>query len=270
MKSLLSAILGACMTFLPQVSVSADIQSALAHPDRDSANQQRDEYRHPAETLSFFGINPDMTVIEIWPGRGWYTEVLAPWIKQGGGEFTAAAFPKDTGPEWRQNIQTRYDQWIAGDPERFDQVNVTVFSGPDNWKLGEDNSADAVLTFRNVHNWVKGGFADTVFDAMFAVLKPGGVLGLTDHRAEPGTDLETMNASGYLTEELVIELAQEAGFVFEEKSEINSNPKDTTNHPAGVWTLPPMLRLGDKDREKYLEIGESDRMTLRFRKPGIE
>lgn len=268
MKQLLTAVLSASIMLVPQISVSADMQSALAHPDRDSTNQQRDQYRHPAETLSFFGISPDMTVIEIWPGRGWYTEVLAPWIKQGNGELIAAGFVKDTGPDWRKNIQANYDNWLPQYPDRFDQVEVIEFGGPDNWKLGEDNSADAVLTFRNVHNWVKGGFADTVFDAMFAVLKPGGVLGLTDHRAKPGTDLDAMNASGYLTEELVIELAEEAGFVFEEKSEINSNPKDTADHPAGVWTLPPMLRLGDKDREKYLEIGESDRMTLRFRKPG--
>lgn len=267
MKKFMSVMLAACMTLAPQFSFAGNIQSALAHPDRDTGNQLRDQYRHPAETLSFFGISPDMTVIEIWPGRGWYTEVLAPWIKQGDGQLIAAGFVKDTGPDWRKNIQANYDTWLTQYPDRFDQVEVIEFGGPDNWRLGEDNSADAVLTFRNVHNWVKGGFADTVFDAMFAVLKPGGVLGLTDHRANSGTDLDTMNASGYLTEALVIELAEEAGFVFEEKSEINSNPKDTKNHPAGVWTLPPTLRLGDKDREKYLDIGESDRMTLRFRKP---
>lgn len=268
MKSLISVVLVCCFALAPQLSFASSIETALEHPDRDAANTLRDQYRHPSETLSFFGISPDMTVIEIWPGRGWYTEVLAPWIKQGDGQLTAAAFVKDTGPEWRQNIQAHYDSWLASDPDRFDKVEVIEFGGPDNWSLGEDNSADAVLTFRNVHNWVKGGFAETVFDAMFDVLKPGGVLGLTDHRADPGTNLDTMNSSGYLTEALVIELAEEAGFVLEEKSEINSNPKDAKNHPAGVWSLPPTLRLGEKDREKYLNIGESDRMTLRFRKPG--
>ncbi len=266
MKRMIPFFVSVCMALLPQLALSDDIQSTLAHPDRDLINKQRDTYRNPAETLAFFGIKPDMSVIEIWPGRGWYTEVIAPWIKQGDGDFIAAGFPEG-GPDWRQNIKADYEAWLARHPSRFDEVKVIAFGPPDNWQLGPDNSVDAVLTFRNVHNWVKGGFAEQVFTAMFDVLKPGGVLGLTDHRARPGTGLDTMNASGYLTEELVIEMAQEAGFVFEEKSEINSNPKDTTNHPAGVWTLPPMLRLGDKDREKYLSIGESDRMTLRFRKP---
>ncbi|WP_292440998.1 methyltransferase domain-containing protein [Methylophaga sp.] len=255
------------MTLVPQLGFSADIQSILQHPDRNASNALRDKYRHPAQTLSFFGIRADMSVIEIWPGKGWYTEVLAPWIKQGDGQFIAAGFPQDTGPEWRQNMQAEYESWLDRFPDRFNEVDVVEFGPPGNWRLGPDNSVDAVLTFRNVHNWVKGEYADRVFKAMFDVLKPGGILGLTDHRARPGADIDTMNASGYLTEQLVIDLARQAGFVLEEKSEINSNPKDSKNHPAGVWTLPPTLRMGEQENEKYLAIGESDRMTLRFRKP---
>ena len=267
MKRLIPVFVSVCMTLLPQITLSADIQTILDHPNRNLSNKQRDPYRNPAETLDFFGIKPDMSVIEIWPGRGWYTEILAPWIKQGDGDFIAAGFPEG-GPGWRQNIKAEYEAWLADHPDKFEEVEVIAFGPPDNWQLGPDNSVDVVLTFRNVHNWVKGGFAENVFNAMFDVLKPGGILGLTDHRADAGTSLETMNASGYLTEQLVIELAEEAGFVLEAKSEINSNPKDIKNYPAGVWTLPPTLRLGEQDKEKYLGIGESDRMTLRFRKPG--
>jgi predicted methyltransferase len=267
MKRLTYIFLSVTMTLVPQLGFSADIQSILQHPDRDAGNQLRDKYRNPAQTLSFFGISPDMTVIEIWPGRGWYTEVLAPWINQGGGQFIAAGFPKGTGPAWRQKMQSEYELWLDRYPDRFKNVDVVEFGPPDDWRLGPENSADTVLTFRNVHNWVKGDYAEKVFDAMFAVLKPGGLLGLTDHRANAGMDMETMQASGYLTEQTVIQLAQNAGFVLEDKSDINSNPKDTKNYPAGVWTLPPTLRLGEENRQKYLDIGESDRMTLRFRKP---
>jgi len=146
-------------------------------------------------------------------------------------------------------------------------VSVVEIGPPSYWSLGQDNSADTVLTFRNVHNWAKGGYAKEMFDAIYRVLKPGGILGITDHRAKPGTDIATMNKSGYVTEALVIKLAKEAGFVLEASSEINANPNDTKDHPKGVWTLPPMLRLGDQDRAKYIAIGESDRMTLKFKKP---
>jgi predicted methyltransferase len=266
MKRLIPIFVSVCLALLPQMTLSADIQTLLDHPDRKLSNKHRDQYRNPAETLDFFGIKPDMSVIEIWPGRGWYTEVLAPWIKQGNGDFIAAGFPEG-GPDWRQNIKAEYEAWLADHPDKFDEVKLIAFGPPDNWQLGPNNSADAVLTFRNVHNWVKGGFAENVFNAMFDVLKPGGILGVTDHRADSGTTLETMNTSGYLTEQLVIELAEQAGFVLEAKSEINSNPKDIKNYSAGVWTLPPTLRLSEQDKEKYLGIGESDRMTLRFRKP---
>ena len=243
------------------------LNQVIASEHRSAINKLRDKYRHPAQTLAFFGIKQDMTVIEVWPGKGWYTEILAPFLKQGGGQFIAAGFPQHTGPKWRQRMQYDYQQWLAKSPADFDQVKLIEFGPPSFWQLGRDNSADAVLTFRNVHNWVKGGYEKEMFTAFYRVLKPGGLLGVVDHRANSDTHLATMKQSGYLSEKLVVSLAEQAGFILEEKSEINANPLDSKHHPEGVWTLPPTLRLGNKNQQKYKAIGESDRMTLRFRKP---
>jgi len=241
--------------------------SAVIAEHRTANNKARDVYRNPGKTLAFFGIKSDMSVIEIWPGKGWYTEIIAPFIKAGDGQFIAAGFPKAVGPEWRKNMAKDYQQWLEQSPEQYDQVKLVELGPPSHWNIAPNDSVDAILTFRNVHNWLKGGYETEMFTAFFAALKPGGVLGVTDHRALPDTDLETMKNSGYLTEKLVIDLAEQVGFILEEKSEINANSLDNTQHPKGVWTLPPTLRLGEEDREKYLTIGESDRMTLRFRKP---
>jgi len=233
---------------------------------RTEVNKERDRYRHPQQTLEFFGIQSEMTVVEIWPGKGWYTEILAPFIKQGNGQLIAAGFPQNAGPQWRQTMQRDYQNWLADSPAYYDQVKVVELGPPSFWQIGPDESVDAVLTFRNVHNWLKGGYETEMFNAFYHVLKPGGVLGITDHRAQPGTNLETMKQSGYLNQDLVVILAQKAGFVLEAVSEINANPLDDKQHPKGVWTLPPTLRLGEQGRDQYLAIGESDRMTLRFRK----
>lgn len=233
---------------------------------RSEQSRTRDAARHPLQTLNFFEVKASNTVIEIWPGKGWYTEILAPYIKQGGGQFIAAGFPLNDGPKWRNKMQRQYQDYLASKPEHYDAVRFVELGPPSYWSLGKDNSADTVLTFRNVHNWVKGGYEKEVFQAMYKVLKPGGILGVTDHRAKPGTDIRVQKRSGYMTEQIVIKLAKEAGFIFIASSEVNANAKDTTDHPKGVWTLPPRLRLGDKDRAKYLAIGESDRMTLKFRK----
>ncbi|PHS23431.1 MAG: methyltransferase [Methylophaga sp.] len=241
--------------------------SAVIAEHRTANNKARDVYRNPGKTLAFFGIKSDMTVIEIWPGKGWYTEIIAPFIKSGNGQFIAAGFPQNTGPEWRKNMAKNYQHWLEQSPVQYDQVSLVELGPPSHWNIAPNNSVDVILTFRNVHNWLKGGYETEMFTAFFAALKPGGVLGITEHRALPDTDLETMKSSGYLTEQLVINLAEQAGFVLEEKSAINANPLDNTLHPKGVWTLPPTLRLGDEYRDKYLAIGESDRMTLRFRKP---
>lgn len=262
---LLSVIL--VITITPMAFADNALQKIINNELRAPENVARDVYRNPQATLQFFGIRDDMQVAEIWPGKGWYTEILAPWLKQGGGQLIAAGFPADMGPDWRQNLRRSYNDWLAATPQWFDEVTVVEF-GPGHWEFAEDNSLDAVLTFRNVHNWVQGdGIAHDAFAAIFKALKPGGILGITDHRAKPGTDLASMKKSGYLTESLVISMAEQAGFTLIAQSEVNANYADTANHPNGVWTLPPMLRIDDAQKHYYQQIGESDRMTLRFVKP---
>ncbi|MDO8825852.1 class I SAM-dependent methyltransferase [Methylophaga sp.] len=268
-KRLFSKMLLISILPLSQTALADDLlQATIDSPHRAESNKQRDQYRHPAETLNFFGVTESMRIVEIWPGRGWYTEILAPWVKQGDGELIAAGFSANTSSAYRQTIRQEYNAWLAASPDLYDEVVITEFGPETDWQFAEPASVDAVLTFRNVHNWVQGEFADEAFSAIFTALKSGGVLGVTDHRAKSGTPLEMMKKSGYLTEDLVISLAENAGFVLEEKSEINANSADTTDHPNGVWTLPPNLRVDNEaDKAKYQAIGESDRMTLRFRKP---
>jgi len=235
---------------------------------RDSGNSARNQFRHPKETLSFFELDTSMTVVEIWPSRGWYTEILAPVLRDTGKYYAAAfALTAKRTPEWRKKMQREFQKKLDARPEIYDQVIVTELSVPERTKIAPPASADMVLTFRNVHNWMKGDYAPQMFEAMFRALKTGGTLGVVEHRAKKGTSREQMVASGYVTETHVKTLAKAAGFRFVASSEINANTKDTTEHPAGVWTLPPTLRLGAKGRDRYLGIGESDRMTLKFIKP---
>jgi len=249
------------------VTAADPFDAILAGSHRSDDNKARDAYRHPRETLAFFGLHPSMTVIEITPGGGWYTEILAPYLRDAG-KLVAAIWDTsapDAAEYYKKANQALADKFTAN-AATFDQVELRSFDtkAP---SFGEANSADAVVTFRNVHNWTMAGKDGDYFNAFFAVLKPGGVLGVVEHRANPGTTLEATKESGYLTEDYVIGLATAAGFVLEEKSEANANPKDTKDHPEGVWTLPPSFALKEVDREKYAAIGESDRMTLRFRKP---
>jgi predicted methyltransferase len=266
---LLSTLL-ACFT-LPAFAASETellLEQAIAGNHRDAKNKARDVYRHPKETLLFFGLEANMTVVEIWPGGGWYTEILAPVLRDKGKLYAAnLALKSKATPDIRGEIGREYLKKLAQHPDIYDRINLTELQAPELTAIAPRGSADLVLTFRNVHNWAKDGNADATFKAFYDVLKPGGILGVTDHRAKPGTPLQDMIRSGYLTEDYVIGLAQRAGFQLVAKSEINANPKDTKDHPKGVWTLPPTLRLGDQDREKYLAIGESDRMTLKFVKP---
>lgn len=243
---------------------AAKLDGVLAGDWRSEQNAARDKYRHPQQTLGFFGIAPGMTVIEITPGGGWYAEVLAPWMK-GTGNYVAAVSSADPESE-RASPQQRLEKRFATDPLAFDEAKIVVFDSKAP-SFGAPGSADRVLTFRNVHNWVMGGYAPAMFKGFFAVLKPGGVLGVADHRASDGKSLDEVKNSGYLPTDYVIKLATDAGFKLDARSEINANPNDTHDHPKGVWTLPPTLALGDTDRAKYLAIGESDRMTLRFVKP---
>ncbi|WP_372747921.1 class I SAM-dependent methyltransferase [Litorivivens sp.] len=233
---------------------------------RSHANRMRDEYRHPVETLAFFEVEPCQTVVEIWPGAGWYTEVLAPVLRTCGTLHAAHFSPASDVPYFRKSLEN-YKQKLADQPRVYDAVVLSVLQPPTFTRMISPGTADRVLTFRNVHNWLKSGTAEAVFASSFEALKPGGIFGVVEHRAKPGTSLERMIESGYVTEATVIELAENAGFQLVARSEINANPLDDTNHPKGVWTLPPTLRLGEEDKMKYLAIGESDRMTLKFQKP---
>ena len=243
----------------------AKLDTILAGSWRSDKNKARDQYRHPKETLEFFGVKPSDTLIEITPGGGWYAEVLAPLTKGSGTYIAAIAKPKNPEGEAARD-QSGLKKTFADDPAEFGEAKIVEFDSKEP-NFGAPGSADVVLTFRNAHNWVSGGTAPAMFKAFFDVLKPGGVLGLVDHRAAEGADVEQTKEKGYLPTDYVIKLATDAGFKLKGKSEINANPKDTKDYEKGVWTLPPTLELGDKDKDKYLAIGESDRMTLKFVKP---
>jgi len=235
------------------VAVKPDIAAAVAAPTRTASNVARDKYRNPAETLSFFGVSGDQTVVEYFPSGGWYLEILAPLAAKGGGTY----YGVQPGGQYRQATQ----KLIDSNPSLYGEVKLV--------ELGEvpDGAADTVLTFRNVHNMVMRGNGGEIFSHFFRMLKPGGVLGVVDHRLPEDRDSAVEKTSGYLKVSTVRKLAEDAGFVLEASSEVNANPRDTADWATGVWTLPPTLRNGEVDRDKYLAVGESDRMTLRFRKP---
>lgn len=247
------------------------LDAALAGAHRSDQNKARDLWRHPRETLAFFGFDPAATTIEITPGGGWYTEVLAPAVK-GRGKLVAAIVDATTVntdglKSYLERSNNAFAEKMKTSPELYGEVEVRMFpsTAP---AFGPDGSADLVLTFRNVHNWVGWGTAPAMFEGFFKVLKPGGVLGIVEHRAQPDSAAAKNKDSGYMTEEAVIALVTAAGFELAGKSEINANAKDTGDHPNGVWTLPPSLDVPEgEDPEKYKAIGESDRMTLKFVKP---
>ena len=241
------------------------IEEAVASQFRPESNRARDQYRHPAETLSFFGLKPGMTVIEVAPGAGWYLEILAPLLTNQGHYIAAMPAPSTGGEAHEMN--SKVADWEKAHPAVASKITVADFAPPAKVELAPEGSVDMVLTFRNVHNWMMKDAQKAVFKSFFRALKPGGVLGVVEHRAGKKSKHDKTGSSGYVAEKDVIALAQAAGFKLDQKSEINANPKDTKNYAEGVWTLPPTLRLGDKDRAKYLAIGESDRMTLRFVKP---
>ncbi len=245
-------------------SAEVDWKRLLNGDHRSVENQQRDRYRNPVKTLSFFGVEPCDTVVELWPGPlGWYTEILAPLLRDCGQLYTAQFDPNHEIGFYRDARQ-RFEAKLNDRPDIYQKVNVTTLSPPQHTDIAPAGSADVVLTFRNIHNWLKREQLDAVLAAAHRALKPGGVLGVVEHRADALFNLEEMIDSGYVSEQLMIGRASAAGFRLLAKSEINANPHDFRRHPKGVWTLPPTLRLGDQDRERYLAIGESDRMTLKF------
>ena len=256
--------------------IDARIERAMFGDHRPEANTARNRYRHPVGTLTFLGLEDGMTVMEIWPGGGWYTEVLAPVMRHHG-QFIVAGYDVDIPdqPEYRYRLQQDLTEKFSAAPGIYDQVAITAFSPPESASLGEAESVDLVLTFRNTHGWVSSGTAKSIFAEFARVLKPGGILGLVRHRADNKADPQVSAESGYVSEEAVIALARGAGLYLEARSEVNANPADTKDHADGVWTLPPSLALcrdiEDENeiascREKYQAIGESDRMTLKFRK----
>jgi len=259
----------------PEAVAPADVlATVLASAERSDDNKARDAFRNPAETIAFFGIEPSDTVVEVWPGRGWYTEVLAPYLASGGGKLYAASYDPEGANERVLSALASFDERFVQQPALYGDVELTVLSQA-NQAIAPAGSADFVVTFRNVHNFQMGGWSDQAFAAFFEALKPGGVLGVVDHRLPEEADAEREQSSGYIKVSTIRQLAEEAGFVFDGESEINANPNDDTDHPFGVWTLPPNSRTTNRngetpegfDAEEFLAIGESDRFTLRFKKP---
>lgn len=265
----LAAAMLVAITLSPgAIAVSPDpaLTAIASGAHRPDASRARDAHRHPVETLTFFGLEPGMTVVEIWPAAGWYTEIIAPYLRDKG-KYYAAHWDPEAKPEFiRKGVQA-FREKLAARPDLYAGTEMTVFALPDKLDIAPAGTADMVLTFRNIHNWMASGSAEVAFAAMFRALKPGGVLGVVEHRGDPGVAQDLKAKTGYVNEDFAIRLAEQAGFMLEAKSDVNANPKDTKDYEKGVWTLPPTLALGDKDREKYLAIGESDRFTLKFRKP---
>jgi predicted methyltransferase len=243
------------------------LQAAIAGTHRSAAHRARDGARHPYEMLRFFGLAPTQQVVELSPGGGWFTEILAPYLR-GQGRLYAAHESANDASDYRRRSRLAFDAKLARDPALYDQVQVGLMPRTPRFAdIAPPGGADLVLTFRNVHNWIEAGHLDATLQAAFAVLKPGGVLGVEEHRAPPGKSTEWIAKNGYVTEALMEARAAAAGFRLDARSEVNANPLDTKDHPHGVWSLPPTLRGGDVDRARFVAIGESDRFTHRYVKP---
>lgn len=238
------------------------LDKVIAGDHRSDKNKARDQYRHPKETLEFFGLTADMTVVEIWPGGGgWYQEILAPYLQDKGTYYSAGSDLESTR-EYTMKSNAKVAARLASDPALYGNAIVTELAPPKKHTLAPAGTADMVLSFRNFHNWQMGGIEKDVMKAIYTALKPGGIFGLTDHRSET-----TNGKDGYIKPSYLLAVAKEAGFILVAKSEINANAKDTHSHVKGVWTLPPRL-AGDKaDHDKMKAIGESDRLTYKFMKP---
>lgn len=248
------------------------LAAAISGAHRTPEEAARDAFRHPAETLTFFGAEPDQTIVEVWPGGGWYTNIIAPFLKSGGGVYYAAGLDPKANERAAESVRA-FEEKYAKHPEIYGEVRLSALADAD---IAPEGSVDLVVTFRNVHNWLGApGAAEANFQKFYKALKPGGVLGVVEHRAPDDAAAEFEKTSGYVRVETVKALAAAAGFEFEASSDVNANPKDTKDHPFGVWTLPPVRRSSAVrgvedpafDRAKYDAIGESDRMTLKFRKP---
>lgn len=236
---------------------------AVAGEHRSAANMARNEYRNPFQTLAFFGVEPHHTVVEVYPGAGWYTEILAPYLRDTG-KLIAALYPRDeSAAPFMISSGNAYDAFLAAQPEIYDQVETTVLTPGAYSELAEPGTVDFIVDFRNAHNWFGWG-AEEMLSSWYDALKPGGMVGITDHRMDPSREA----GNGYIHEQELIRIMEENGFRFVASSEINANPRDTKDHPGGVWNLPPNLRgVAAEDRAHFLAIGESDRLTMMFMKP---
>lgn len=270
LAALFSATLSATLLFTP-AAFSMSLDEAIQGEHRSAQNKARDVYRKPKETLNFLGLTDDMKVVEIWPGGGWYTEILAPYLKDNG-HFVAAQYDLN-GPYGyqRRGLGTFFTK-LGGNPKLYRDVEVVQFALPYQLELTQPGTADMVLTFRNVHNLVadlygKGAFADLTFTAMFDALKPGGVLGIVDHEWDDPDNEDPKARNGYISKQRTIKMAEKAGFELVAESDILDNPKDTKDYVNGVWSLPPSLAIDEKDKAKQIAIGESDRFLLKFVKP---
>jgi predicted methyltransferase len=258
------------LTWAGAAAVAADtadpkLAAAVNSDFRPAADRARDPYRHPLQTLTFFGIKPNMTVVELWPFGGWYTAILAPYLHDRGTLYVAAMDPDSTSAEDKRS-NSELAALLAAHPQVYGKVQVTVLA-PHKMQIAPDGTADLVVTFRNIHNWVWAGIEKDVLAAAFRALKPGGILGVVEHRNNDPHFIPRTPGVGYVGEQYAIELIQSAGFRLVGQSNVNRNPKDTKDYPNNVWSLPPTYAEGDKDRAKYAAIGESDRFTLKFVKP---
>jgi len=250
-----------------RLATSTSLDTILTDRHRSDTNRARDSWRHPKETLLFFGLRPEMSVVEVWPDpAGWYTEVIAPLVREKG-KYYGAVLDAAPGVASQEKRVSDYKAKLAATPALYDKVAVVPFY-TDGRDIVPAGSVDMVLTFRNIHNWMARDSAQKAFAAMYRALKPGGVLGVEEHRGKPGVPQDPQAKAGYVNEQYAIDLIEAQGFRLVAKSEINANPRDPKDYELGVWVLPPTYRLGDKDRDKYTAIGESDRFTLKFVKPG--
>ena len=262
--SLIAAMVAALgLSTAADAAVDAALAAAVASPARSANAVARDKVRHPIEELTFFGLTPSMTVVELWPGGGYWTDILVPYLANGGRYFVALPSP---GNAEEDSGVARFKARIGAEKDRLGTIHWTAL-GPGQFDVAPPGSADLVLTFRNLHNWMGAGYADEALAACFKALKPGGILGIEAHRGRADEPQDPQAKSGYVRQDYAIALAKKAGFEFVASSEVNANPRDTKDWPGGVWTLPPTLTLAEKDRAKYIAIGEADNFVLKFQKP---